>query len=283
MWTTLPEPVGPKPPTAKVTAAGDWRSSEPRKLMCQILALTITLTACQPPGDLMSAFGLKPASPPSSRTYPLHTRIIATTFWVGEVVDPGAADGSQIRSAYDSQWMKNYGGCDGVWIDGHCMTEARGPDNGYFPRHMTPRENPFYLDLPFSDVHDPIAFAQRGAVVPWAHDHNYSGRSKDPDFSYMKNRWVKLVTNAAICYGQIQDAGPSEYHDAQYVFGSDDLRPRSARFNGAGLDVSPALNGCLGFSELNGANDKVSWQFVDDVDVPPGPWKIIVTTRPFTR
>jgi hypothetical protein len=44
------------------------------------------------------------------------------------------------------------------------------------------------------------------------------------------------------------------------------------------MDVSPALNGCLKFTDLNGDNDKVDWQFVDDADVPPGPWSTLVTT-----
>ena len=34
--------------------------------------------------------------------YPWHTDIVATTFWVGEVFDPNASDGSQVISTYDS-------------------------------------------------------------------------------------------------------------------------------------------------------------------------------------
>ncbi len=86
--------------------------------------------------------------------------------------------------------------------------------------------------------------------------------------------------NGNTCYGQIEDAGPGEYHDSNYVFGSNDARPANTKYNGAGMDVSPALNGCLAFSELNGQNDMVDWQFVDDIDVPSGPWKTLVTTQP---
>ena len=63
------------------------------------------------------------------------------------------------------------------------------------------------------------------------------------------------------------------------VFGTDDRRPKSTRFNNAGLDVSPALNGCLGFGSLNGDQDQVDWRFVDDIDVPDGPWRRIVTLQ----
>ena len=72
--------------------------------------------------------------------------------------------------------------------------------------------------------------------------------------------------------------GTGVYDDAAYVFGAHDRRPANTEFNGAGLDVSPALNGCLAFSELDGEDDLVDWQFVEVDEVPAGPWGIIVTT-----
>lgn len=210
--------------------------------------------------------------------YPWHTGIVATTFWVGEVFDPAASDGSQRISAYDSDWLASYGGCDGlVDGDGACRTEARTAANGFFPTRMTPRQNPFYLDLPYDDVNDDAAFAARGAVIPWADEPKYAADVDDRSVSLMKNRWVVLHRQGRVCYGQIQDAGPGEYRDHAYVFGLDDRRPDNTRFNGAGLDVSPALNGCLGFTDLDGDDDRVDWAFVDDADVPPGPWTTIVT------
>ena len=81
-----------------------------------------------------------------------------------------------------------------------------------------------------------------------------------------------VLRQAAVPYdGQIEDAGPGKYDDATYVFGKGDHRPANTEFNGAGMDVSPALNGCLGFSSLNGAQDKVDWQFVDEEDVQTVP------------
>lgn len=56
-----------------------------------------------------------------------------------------------------------------------------------------------------------------------------------------------------------------------------DARPASKRYNNAGMDVSPALSACLGFSSLNGDTDRVSWRFADAVDVPHGPWRKIIT------
>lgn len=213
--------------------------------------------------------------------YPWHTDIVSTTFWVGEIFDAEAPDGSQRISAYDSDWLESYGGCDGVIDDdGRCRTEARTVANDFFPTRMSPRQNPFYLDLPYDDVNDDEAFAARGAVVPWAREARYAARVDDRTVSLMKNRWVALHRQGRVCYGQIEDAGPGEYRDHAYVFGLDDRRPDNTRFNGAGLDVSPALNGCLGFTDLDGDDDRVDWTFVDDADVPPGPWTKIVTDTP---
>ena len=215
---------------------------------------------------------------------PWHTDIVATTFWVGEILDPDAVDGSQMISAYDARWLENYGGCDGFVIRGVCRTEPRTAANDYFPSAMQPLQNPFYSHLPFDDVNNDAAFAQRDSVVPW--DGEVSAHSGDRRFSYLKNRWVELGSGDRRCFGQIQDAGPGRYDDATYVFGTDDERPANRRFNGAGLDVSPALNGRLGFADLNGQSDRVDWRFVDSQDVPPGPWTRIVTTSqvvPFER
>ncbi|WP_166878076.1 hypothetical protein [Salinibacterium sp. ZJ450] len=205
-------------------------------------------------------------------SYPMHTKIAATTFWVGEIFDANAADGSQMLSTYDANWFANYGGCDGVSTGGACDTEPRVAANGFFPSSMTPKQNPFYLDLPYDDVNDPTGFANRGAVIPWANDPAYAGQVGEQGKSLMKNRWVKLMKDGQTCYGQIADAGPGEYHDSEYVFGAGDARPANARYGGAGMDVSPALNGCLGFSDLNGMSDLVDWQFINYEDVPAGPW-----------
>lgn len=201
---------------------------------------------------------------------------MSTTFWVGEVFNSGP-NGSQKISTYDGQWLKHYGGCDGVTRGGKCQTERRTAANGYFPLHMTPKQNPFYLDLPFDDVNDKTAAAERARVVPWAHEKAYRAVLADPNRSLMKNRWVEIQKGSRTCYGQIEDAGPGQYHDAAYVFGN--ARPRNRKYNGAGMDVSPALNGCLGFAELDGDTDVVRWRFVDSTSVPSGPWTKIVTRQ----
>jgi len=222
-----------------------------------------------------------PVPPPgfgSGSRYPWHHDIAVTTFWVGEIFDPGAADGSQEISTYDADWLGSYGGCDGIASGGDCRTERRTAANGYFPTRMTPKQNPFYLDVPYDDVNDRVGFAGRDAVILWAGQEPYRSHRGDRGFSYLKNRWVQLASGGRTCYGQIEDAGPGEYHDAAYVFGADDARPANTRYGGAGLDVSPALTGCLALPELDGVTRGISWRFVDDADVPPGPWTRLITT-----
>lgn len=235
-------------------------------------AVVLMLAACAGEAEASPGRGSWPGD------YPWHTDIVATTFWVGEVFDPAAPDGSQLLSTYDSDWYGSYGGCDGVLVSGTCETETRTAANGYFPTAMTPMENPFYLDLPYDDVNDPVGFSMRGKVIPWAADPAFADLVGDRTASLMKNRWVAIRKGDRLCFGQIQDAGPGRYRDASYVFGERDERPANRRFGGAGLDVSPALNGCLGFSERDGDTDRVDWAFVDVADVPDGPWLKIVTT-----
>lgn len=186
---------------------------------------------------------------------------MATTFWVGEVFDPEAADGSQVISAYEGWRYERSGGCDGVIEDGVCQTEPRSAENGFFPSSMTPKQTPFYLDLPFADVNNVAAFALRGQT-PLAQDPGYAGDLENREFSCKKNRWVQLQYKGNTCSAQIQDAGPAEYDEFDYVFGDGGTGPKGTKHNDA---------------ELNGTQAGVSWRFVDEVDVPDGPWKTIVT------
>lgn len=106
-------------------------------------------------------------------------------------------------------------------------------------------------------------------------------------FSYMKNRWVKMWFGSKVCYGQIEDAGPADnvngngnYADYPYVFGTNDARPFNKSYGGAGADVSPALGSCMGMS-FDGSIT-LNWQFLDDANIPAGPWKTIVKTSQLT-
>jgi hypothetical protein len=207
---------------------------------------------------------------PTGSSYPIHTNITATVFWVGEPVGDGSTENNAI-SAYDDDWEKDYGGYDNY---------AYFRTSPFFPS-FTPHENPFYLDFPYDDINNKQAHADRTTVVPWASQFAQQLAGPAP-FSLMKNHWVRLWrTDSAgthTCYGQIEDAGPYTYDDENYVFGSNDARPASRQADNAGLDVSPGLRDCLHFDSLNGDDDKVDWQFVNATSVPAGPWTIVITT-----
>ena len=57
-----------------------------------------------------------------------------------------------------------------------------------------------------------------------------------------------------------------------YVFG--DKKPKNNTNDHAGLDVSPAVKDYLTLSDI----DKVDWRFIDEDEVPDGPWKSTITT-----
>ena len=88
----------------------------------------------------------------------------------------------------------------------------------------------------------------------------------------VKNRWIQVTFKTKTCYGQWEDVGPYGEDDQTYVFGA--AAPKNKIQPGAGFDVSPALRDCLGM----GSTSKTSWRFVDDAEVPMGPWKATITT-----
>ena len=51
-----------------------------------------------------------PPPPVSPSGYPVHTNIVSTTFWVGEIFNASIADGSQVCSTYDSLWAFHWSG-----------------------------------------------------------------------------------------------------------------------------------------------------------------------------
>ena len=187
----------------------------------------------------------------SSDRYPLHRSITSTIFWIGEAGSEENGNISNLSSVWDDLWVSSYGGID-------------DPKNrhGYFPADFTPYENPFYVALPFND------FDERGvkkdgleSFIPWATSGD------DPKESICKNRWVKIIKGGKVAYAQWEDAGPFGEDDRDYVFG--DAMPKNVINNGAGIDLSPAVRDYL---ELEGI-DEVDWRFVDEEDVPDGPWK----------
>lgn len=149
-------------------------------------------------------------------------------------------------------WVSAYGGID-------------DPENrcGHVPCSFKPSENSFYFALPFSDYTDTgLKPAKELKIIPW-----YDGKTTEGS-SLLKNRWIKVTHQGKTAYGQWEDVGPFGENDGAYVFGP--AAPSEPR---AGLDLSPAFANVLGVD----GRAVVSWQFIDEQDVPDGPWKNVVT------
>lgn len=183
--------------------------------------------------------------------YPWKTDIATTVFWIGELPSENNPTPNR-QSSWDVNWTKNYGGFDNPDPD------ARA---GYLPVKFTPKQNPFYVALPYNDMSAHGHKAEAREIIPWFKEA-YSDRYK----SVCKDRWIAIRKGALVCYAQWEDVGPFRTDDAGYVFGSEKPKPNDNK--NAGLDVSPAVRDFLG---LNGM-EKTDWRFVDVSEVPPGPW-----------
>ena len=190
-------------------------------------------------------------APTPARQYSWKTNIVTTTFWVGE--KPTANNPvPNLASSWDANWTKNYGGYDDP-------NPERRRDS--IPLNFTPRQNPFYVALPYNDKAREGHRPEAQTVVPWFKEA-YQG----PGISTCKGRWIAIRKGTKTVYAQWEDAGPFRTDHWQYVFGNE--RPKANLNKGAGLDVSPAVRDSLGMQDT----DVTDWKFVEFKDVPPGPW-----------
>lgn len=186
--------------------------------------------------------------------YPWKNNIVTTTFWVGE----SASVNNPVHnyaSSWDLNWSANFGGFD---------NPSSGARRGFIPAAFTPRLNPFYIALPYNDVTRGTTKPEAKSVIPW-----YKTEFVKEGQSICKDRWVRIRNRSGKdCYAQWSDCGPFRTDHWQYVFG--DERPKPNLNQGAGLDISPAVRDYL---SLKGT-DVTDWQFVDEKDVPRGPWSL---------
>jgi len=188
--------------------------------------------------------------------------IATTVFWVGEqasVNNPVSND----KSAWDVGWVSSYGGMD--------SPNAEDRVN-FVPASFTPRQNPFYVALPYNDIDDHHTKPEAAEVIPWFN----SSFVRDGQ-SVCKGRWVAIRHGYKVCYAQWEDVGPFQTDHWQYVFGNE--RPRPNRNRDAGLDVSPAVREYLGLGNI----DLCDWKFVEFLRVPIGPWALYGDNNPFNR
>jgi hypothetical protein len=183
--------------------------------------------------------------------YPWRTRIVTTVFWIGE--RPTANNPTpNHKSSWDQKWVRNFGGYD---------NPDPGKRRNFIPIGFTPRQNPFYIALPYNDTTRGTTKPEARKVIPW-----FKQAFERPGKSVLKGRWVAIRYRVRIAYAQWEDCGPFRTDHWQYVFGN--ARPSPNLNQGAGLDVSPAVRDYLGLK----GKDVCDWKFVEAKDVPPGPW-----------
>jgi len=111
---------------------------------------------------------------------------MTTLFWVGE---PSNADNDFIPndvSYWDQNWQANYGGVD--------APERR---RGHWPGGFIPKENPFYVALPFGEFIRGYELKPKVRSIPWYR----------PGLSpVLKNRWVEIRRRGRSCYAQWEDS-----------------------------------------------------------------------------
>ena len=170
-------------------------------------------------------------------------------FWVGQPLED---DTQRTSSAWDPNWLQNFGGVDDP--------KRR---NGYFPEGVDPQMNPFYVALPYDDIMPGGGMFKPEAseLIKW-----FWAKAKVPGRTVCKDRWLAIHFGHKVCYAQWQDVGPFYSDDSAYVF--QHSRPKQNRNGHTGMSVSPAVLDFLDVQE----GTKISWKFVEAVDVPHGPW-----------
>ncbi len=192
------------------------------------------------------------ASRPAAARFPWKTNIVTTVFWIGEAAG-GNNPVPNFKSSWDMNWQASYGGFD-----------SPDPSNrrNYVPVGFTPRQNPFYIALPYNDVTHGQFKPEAPLVIPW-----FKQAYTEPGKSVCHHRWVAVRKGNRTCYAQWEDCGPFRTDHFQYVFQNE--KPKPNLNHGAGLDVSPAVRDYLGLQPT----DVTDWQFVEVREVPPGPWR----------
>jgi hypothetical protein len=213
-------------------------------------ASTETLTPIQAP-----THALVSSSTPSASVFPWK-RAIATVFWVGE---GETSDNDYINnraSAWDENWQQSFGGLDDP--DKRC---------GYRPCAFVPKQNPFYIALPYIERNEDDTVKNSAKTIPWYTDALFAKGT------LVKDHWVEVRSNGTSCYAQWEDVGPFETDDFAYVFGTGSVAKNTFDAK-AGIDLSPAMRDCLHVEDVS----TVEWRFVDTSKIPDGPWLKVTRT-----
>ncbi len=226
-----------------------------RKLAaCILLALPVFYSSAAGQGQGPAGSGWNKVNYGPETAIPMSSfkKTIPTVFWVGEDANGENSYIDNYGSYWDEEWMKHFGGLD-----------SPKHRDGYFPAGFKPKQNPFYVALPFAEVDRDGNLKEAAKRIPGF------GEGREP---LTRNRWVEIRYKGKSCYAQWQDVGPFGEDDFDWVFG-DAQKPKNREGLKAGLDISPAAAQYLGVED----SARTEWRFVDEAQVPGGPWKTIVT------
>ncbi len=199
---------------------------------------------------------------PGAERFAWKNGIVTTTFWVGEAPTKNNPV-PNYASSWDSKWAENYGGTD---------DPEHASRVNFIPASFTPRQNPFYVALPYNDLQKDGHKPEAALVIPWfKQDFKASGKT------VLKGRWLAIRYKGKVCYAQWEDCGPFRTDHWQYVFGTE--RPKPNLNKGAGLDVSPAVRDFLGMNDT----DVTDWKFVEFDEIPTGPWATLGDNNTFVQ
>lgn len=196
----------------------------------------------------------RPLSFSGSTQYPWKRNIVTTIFWCGESASVNNPVHNR-SSSWDLNWSGSFGGYD---------NPDPGARKNFIPIAFTPRQNPFYVALPYNDVTHGNTKPESRQCIPW-----FKTTFVREGQSICHDRWVEIrnPSNNKVCYAQWSDCGPFRTDHWQYVFGNEVPKPNLN--HGAGLDVSPAVRDYL---QLNPSLSTTDWRFIEFHDIPKGPW-----------
>lgn len=196
--------------------------------------------------------------------YPWKLDIVSTVFWIGEEPTENNPTPND-KSSWDTKWMDSFGGYDDP--------DPTKRTDFFTPVGFTPKQNPFYVALPYNDVIDYNSHKPEASkVIPW-----FGQRYIRSGKTVLKGQWVAIRHGNRVCYAQWEDCGPFVTDDHDYVFGNS--RPKNTSNNGAGIDISPAIRDYLGLKSMS----RCDWRFVDVTEVPAGPWRSFGDNNHFVR
>ncbi len=88
-------------------------------------------------------------------------------------------------------------------------------------QRFVPRQNPFYVALPYNDLIRNQFRPEAPLVIPWF-QQTYTG----PGVSVCRHRWVAIRKGDRTCYAQWEDCGPYREDHFQYVFQDERPKPK---------------------------------------------------------